>query len=342
MKKLLNFPIFVGWDLTYRCNLSCVHCMFGYNKASKNEEMDTAAICRILEDFAENKVVSVQFAGGEPLLRKDIFTILKHATDLGLITTVATNGILCDKTMSSLLKETYINAIQISLDGLEHEHELIRADGTFVKTVNGIKNIINEEIPVSVAVLINKVNYLHMDSIINYLVSLGVNAVRLQFLLLTGKARAYRNKLYVEPALIRETVQIALNNNYVNNGSVQLILPCYYPKQDQEHSIPNDFSESSFLVNACGAGTTSINIDPYGNVSACGILTDEQWFLGNLNKSSLKDIWRYSEGLSCWRSTVPPEECNNCTIYSKCMGGCRANAWLLDGNFYGKDPYCWR
>lgn len=342
MKKLLSYPIFVGWDLTYRCNLSCVHCMFGYNKASKNEEMDTASICEILEDFAKNKVVSVQFAGGEPLLRRDICTILKCATDLGLITTIATNGMLCDKNTSLLLKRTHINSMQISLDGLEHEHELIRGNGTFIKTVNGIKNIINEGIPVSVAVLVNKANYLGMDSIIDYLASLGVSAVRLQFLLLAGKARDYKNRLYVEPALIREAVQIALNNDYVKKKKIQLILPCYYPKQNEEQFLQNDFSESSFLVNSCGAGTTNINIDPYGNVSACGILTDEQWFLGNLNKTSLKDIWKYSEGLLPWRATALPEECSLCEIYSKCMGGCRANAWLLDGNFQGKDPYCWR
>lgn len=342
MKRILSYPIFVGWDLTYRCNLSCVHCMFGYSKAAQQEEMDTASICKTLKDFAENKVVSVQFAGGEPLLRNDIETIVKCATDFGMVTTIATNGLLCDKTISSLLKKVHINSVQISLDGLEREHELIRGKGTFMKVVNGIKNIINEGIPVSVAVLVNKANYLQIDSIINYLTHLGVNAVRLQFLLLAGKARDHKNVLYVEPTLIREAVQMAENNAYVKQGRIQLILPCYYPKHSDDRFIVNDFSNSSFLVNSCGAGTTSVNIDPYGNVTACGILTDERWFLGDLNKSSMKDIWMNSEGLLCWRSNDPPEACESCEIYSKCMGGCRANAWLLEGSFLEKDPYCWR
>ena len=98
-----------------------------------------------------------------------------------------------------------------------------------------------------------------------------------------------------------------------------------------------------FLIsNSCGAGTTSVNIDPYGNVTACGILTGEEWYAGNLKTKELKEIWNNSFELEKWRKYSVPNGCEECNLLSKCFGGCRANSWLLNKNFDTKDPYCWR
>lgn len=341
MKRLLSYPLFVGWDLTYRCNINCKHCFFGSFYSDERKELSTDQIKKTIKELSENNIISLQLAGGEPLLRNNTIEIIEFSRSLGIVTTLATNGLFIDKKMAKNLKKSGVSSIQISLDGFLKHHELIRGKNTYIRTVEGVKNVISENIPVSVAILINKFNYLKISEIITFLAEIGVDAVRLQFLLLEGRARKNSNFLYIDKNLLKETVTNALENEYIKSKKISLILPCYYPKSNEDLIENNDFSRSSFLSNSCGAGTTSLNIDPYGNVTACGILTGEKWFVGNITTENLKDIWN-SKKFDIWRNIVKPEGCKNCSLFSSCLGGCRANSWFMHDSFFEKDPYCWR
>lgn len=342
MKKLLSYPLFISWDLTYKCNIKCIHCFFGNYNSSLNEELDTLEIKELLKKFSENKVISIQFAGGEPLMRKDCIEILDYSINLGIITTLATNGLFLNEKITKKLKKIGISSIQVSLDGFLEEHEYIRGKGTYNETIASIKRLVEYKIPFSVAIAITNLNYQYIDKFINELYNIGVKAIRLQFLLLEGRARDNKNLLYIDTEKLEKIVKKALNNKYIKNNMMKLILPCYYPKVNEKIIQNNDFSVSSFISNSCGAGTTSVNIDPYGNVTACGILTGEEWYAGNLKTKELKEIWNNSFELEKWRKYSVPNGCEECNLLSKCFGGCRANSWLLNKNFDTKDPYCWR
>src|SRR5438093_3505017 len=78
-------PHVVAWNLTKRCNLECAHC---YISAGPHEsaaaELETAECLRIVDEIlATNHAPLVILSGGEPLLRPDLETIARHASQGG-------------------------------------------------------------------------------------------------------------------------------------------------------------------------------------------------------------------------------------------------------------------
>ena len=70
-------PIVV-WNCTRRCNLLCAHCYSRSDDRRYGGEMDTAAGMTMLEDLADFGVPVVLFSGGEPLLRDDLFDLVRR------------------------------------------------------------------------------------------------------------------------------------------------------------------------------------------------------------------------------------------------------------------------
>jgi sulfatase maturation enzyme AslB (radical SAM superfamily) len=78
-------PLSVVWNFTKKCNLKCSHCFAdaNYNKKSENE-LDTEEAKRVIDILAANDVVTVNFCGGEPLIREDVFEIMNYTKNRGI------------------------------------------------------------------------------------------------------------------------------------------------------------------------------------------------------------------------------------------------------------------
>ncbi|SHF24123.1 radical SAM additional 4Fe4S-binding SPASM domain-containing protein [Marinitoga hydrogenitolerans DSM 16785] len=344
MNKIFSSPIFVCWDVTYRCNLNCLHCCFGdsNNNNNVNKELTTLEAKKLFDELSDLKIISFQFAGGEPMIRKDFFELAEYVCKKNIITTVATNGLYIDKYAAKKMKNIGINGVQISLDGInEEQHEFIRGENTFSRTIEAIQHLINAKIPVSVATLVHKKNVEDLYTLINFLNSIGVKNMRLQFLLLQGNAVDNLGELFVELNKIKEIIDRVYNHSLVRQKKFNLILPCFVPSLIGQKVF--NTNKSSFLINNCGAGTCNVNINPFGDVTACGILTDEKWICGNIRENSLKTIWNKSKGFSIWRQVIELKgKCSSCDLLDDCRGGCRASAYLTTGDIKASDPLCWR
>ncbi|BBE31808.1 radical SAM/SPASM domain-containing protein [Tepiditoga spiralis] len=341
MNKIFSSPLFVCWDATYKCNLNCLHCCFGSNN-KKNNELTTLEAKKMFDELSDLKVISFQFAGGEPMIRKDFFELAEYICKKNIITTVATNGLYIDKITSKKMKNIGIQGIQISLDGVnEKNHEYIRGKNTFSRTIEAIKHLVRVKIPVSVATLVYKKNIEDIYKLINFLNSIGVKNMRLQFLLPQGNAINNLKELFISPNKIKEIIEKLYNHPLVVQNKFNLILPCFVPSIIGTKQIKTN--KSLFLTNNCGAGTCNVNINPFGDVTACGILTDEKWICGNIRENTLKNIWSKSDGFSIWRKDIKLNgKCNYCDLLDDCKGGCRASAYLSTGDINASDPLCWK
>ncbi|MBU2431867.1 MAG: radical SAM protein, partial [Proteobacteria bacterium] len=87
----------VAWETTRRCNLSCKHCRAVAEDHPYDNELDTQASFRLLEQIREVGTPIIILTGGEPLLRDDIFDIAAYGTRLGLRMVMAPNGTLLNK-----------------------------------------------------------------------------------------------------------------------------------------------------------------------------------------------------------------------------------------------------
>ncbi|MFO1446152.1 radical SAM protein [Bacillus sp. Bva_UNVM-123] len=127
----------VYFHVTQRCNLKCSYC---YNKENLNKKdlLSTSEVKEILFNLAEMGVKTINFTGGEILLRRDIVEICKHAKSLDLRTYILSNGMLLNERMELL---NYVDNFIISLDTLNEKNNL--RDGLNIPFL--LKNL--EDIP---------------------------------------------------------------------------------------------------------------------------------------------------------------------------------------------------
>ncbi len=168
--------ILVNIDVTNRCNLNCPICFANANKTKIVYEPDLDTIKKILDNLKKRGVRFIQFAGGEPTVRNDLFEIIKYAKDLGFLDIqLATNGIkLKDIDYLKKLKDVGLNTIYLQFDGISEKPYIIaRGKNLFPIKDKIIKNCreINFNGVVLVPTLVKGVNDNEIGDIINYAVN---------------------------------------------------------------------------------------------------------------------------------------------------------------------------
>ncbi len=164
-----RIPLKVTHFITDKCNLRCSYCYINYNK---EKEMNTEQIKNMLNEFAKLGTQIYGIAGGEPLVRDDIFEIIKHAKSLGLMVTLATNGILIPEHIDEMHN---IDNLIISLDGPKEIHDKLRGKGTFDKVVEAINLLNNKGIKATVNAVITKYNFEYIDFLVEFAKKHDVN-----------------------------------------------------------------------------------------------------------------------------------------------------------------------
>lgn len=117
-------PFMAELDVTYRCDCRCQMCQRWQDRRSG--EMTLGEYARLSEDFLRMGVHLVSIAGGEPLLREDIFAIIKVFTRYGMAVNLCTNGLSLEKHAGELSRSG-ASCITVSIDGATaRTHEKIR------------------------------------------------------------------------------------------------------------------------------------------------------------------------------------------------------------------------
>src|ERR1700761_1887236 len=87
----LDAPICLTWELTYGCNLSCVHCLSSSGRRDPRE-LSTGEAKALIDEFAAMQIFYVNIGGGEPLVRADFFEIVEYAIANKVGVKFSTNG----------------------------------------------------------------------------------------------------------------------------------------------------------------------------------------------------------------------------------------------------------
>lgn len=113
--KAAGLPTQVHLSVTDRCFLPCLHCDIWKNEA---EDLPEEVWARALDQLgAWLGTASVNFVGGEPLLRKDLERLMARATRLGFAVTFNTNGWLLTEARAEALRDAGASVAYVSLDG---------------------------------------------------------------------------------------------------------------------------------------------------------------------------------------------------------------------------------
>jgi MoaA/NifB/PqqE/SkfB family radical SAM enzyme len=162
----------------YECNNMCQFCCFESRRA-KGYNRNTAEIKNEILNAKENKTNYLELIGGEPTIRKDIFTLIKYAKSLKFDTIMfATNGrMFSNKKFAEKIIELGVNHLVFSIHGNDSKvHDnLVRVPGSFKQLIKGIENV--KELGfknIGTNTTIVKQNYKYLPKIGNLIYSLGI------------------------------------------------------------------------------------------------------------------------------------------------------------------------
>ena len=122
LKGGLDAPICLTWELTYACNLACVHCLSSSGRRDPRE-LSTAEAKAVLDELQRLQVFYINIGGGEPMIRKDFFELVDHAIDHDIGVKFSTNGTYLDAAAARRLAAMDYMDVQISLDGVDAAHQ---------------------------------------------------------------------------------------------------------------------------------------------------------------------------------------------------------------------------
>ncbi len=116
----LDAPICLTWELTYACNLACVHCLSSSGKRDPRE-LTTAQCKGIIDELERMQVFYVNIGGGEPTVRPDFWELVEYATAHKVGVKFSTNGVRITPEVAARLAASDYVDVQISLDGATAE-----------------------------------------------------------------------------------------------------------------------------------------------------------------------------------------------------------------------------
>jgi radical SAM protein with 4Fe4S-binding SPASM domain len=304
-------PVRVLFELTSSCNLKCVHCYGDYGKSLENE-LDKNQIIMLLSKLHEMGTEGLNITGGETLLRKDLLEILDFCYGKFSFS-LLTNGTLIDDKFSEKFSK-YINSpIQISLYGCDPKtHDAITGvQGSFSKTIKGIKSMAARNVYVIVAYLYRGGNPDEVKKIARFCSDLGISMLRVGSFVKLGRGKDLEWEVPEKEFITVSKILKKLREEYDGKMDIQLWSP------GGEMSLEEDIVQKENQKHLkCHIGTYFIVIAPNGDLLPCGLI---RWPYGNLLRDDFETL--FSADYSRFFSDInAPSKllCGNCRFLYIC------------------------
>ena len=333
-------PFLVALNLTRRCNLRCAHCYLdaGTRRHGGHDELRTDEIKALLERIAAlSDETMVVMTGGEPLLRPDIFELVRHATGLGLMTVAGTNGTLLDDPRVAALQEAGVKAVGISLDSLDPSyHDAFRGvPGSWNRTVSGIDACRRAGLMFQLHFSVTDDNADELDDMIVFARSVGATVLNVFFLVCTGRGQKVTNvSLGVYDRVLRRVAEAARDEREL---VVRARCAPHFKRLALEMEPPLFLTRTAeYEAGGCLAGTRYCRVTPTGEVTPCPYM---EVSAGSIRERDFVDLWRDAPLFARLRQPRLEGRCGACE-YAKLCGGCRARPLARHGNMMGEDFLC--
>lgn len=328
LKGGLDAPICLTWELTYACNLQCIHCLSSSGRRDPRE-LDTAQVKNVLNQLRDLQVFYINIGGGEPMIRKDFFEILEHAEHNNIGVKFSTNGTYITADNARRLAAMNYLDIQISMDGADRAtNDAVRGEGSFDTSIAAMNFLRDANFgQFKISVVMTRHNVSQLDDFKKLADSYGAQ-LRITRLRPAGRGADTWNELHPTQAQQREIYDwlIAHGDNVLTGDSFFHL---------------NAFGESLPGLNLCGAGRVVCLIDPIGDVYACPFVIHDQFKAGSvLAEGGFAHVWRESDLFLSLREPESAGACTSCGNYDSCQGGCMAAKFFTGLPLDGPDPEC--
>lgn len=320
---MLNSPLEVSFHLTHDCNLRCAHCYLNAGEPSE-KELTPEDMSNILDKLIDMKIFRILLTGGEPMLRKDFFDIIKKLHHK-IWMVLSTNGnFISENNVEEITR--YIKEFAISVDGATAKsHDQFRCvKGSFdkvIRSINHINNMGDKNIKIVINTTLGKHNIDEIDDIIDMAISL--NAMAIRFSTLYPKGRALENKhLFFNNNEVKNVITRILERkkNIYNIGilfddGLQIPLKLLGIKDNVED---NDIE---MRAGSCGIANSTFSIMPNGDIFPCEFFQESpEFIIGNALRDDMCKLWKESKILNNIRKGIKsPDMCKSCRFEEKCV-----------------------
>jgi mycofactocin radical SAM maturase len=327
----LDAPICLTWELTYACNLSCVHCLSSSGRRDPRE-LSTTECKALIDEFERMQIFYVNIGGGEPTVRPDFWELVDYATDHHVGVKFSTNGVKITPEVARRLAASDYVDVQISLDGATAEvNDHVRGPGSYATAIRAMRHLADagfENFKISVVMTRHNVSQLDAFKAIadRYRAQLRITRLRP-----SGRGADTWDELHPTAAQQRTLYDwLVAHGENVLTGDSFFHLAGY-----GEGDLPG--------LNLCGAGRVVCLVDPVGDVYACPFAIHDTFLAGNVRDAGgFTSVWRESELFTSLRSPQSGGACESCSAFDACRGGCMAAKFFTGLPLDGPDPECVR
>ena len=345
----------VIWNLIRRCNLTCMHCYSISTDIDFPGELSIEEVFGVMDDLKAFGVPALILSGGEPLLRKDLFRIARHAKAMGFYTALSSNGTLIDLPLAQRIAATGFDYVGISLDGLRETHDRFRRkEGAFDRSLNSLRLCRDFGVKVGVRYTLTADNVADLPALLELVDAEDIDKFYFSHLNYAGRGNRNRRR-DAQFAASREALDLlfarcldcarrGLQKEFVtgNNDADGV-----YFLQWVERNVPGaDLAHLRAKLAEWGGNSSGVNvanIDNLGNVHP-----DTMWWdctLGNVRSRPFSAIWRDTRhpimaGLKA-RPRQIKGRCGGCAHFDICGGNTRVRAMKIHGDPWAEDPACY-
>lgn len=322
-----SMPKWIVMQLLEHCDLRCKMCYEwgeagSYHKKGKLHSLDIDVVTRTLREFTEEKPYLGLF-GGEPLIYKDIDTVLETAAELDIPVDIPTNGMKLEK-KAPVVVGTGVKRLWISLDGPREINDDQRGEGVFNQVLKSIDAVLKErelqkkETRVGITFIVTPTTWQYIEEFFLHSIDMSkIDHISIEFQSYITEEKYHRyceylekehnilsadiaKGLIVDPEYfggidpVRVYEQISKVRTYCEEKGIYFVT---YPKTVDSDNYKNyflgDFESMMDKKSRCAFPWIYAEINARGEVATCHTLYDLTF--GNLNDKSLKEIWNSKE-----------------------------------------------
>ena len=347
--KPIETNFVLQWHITNKCENRCAHCYIPNSEKERDNpnRLNFEESKRVIDDLVNlceslNVIPRINFSGGNPLLIRDFPQIMSYAKGKGVVIGILGNPSPLNERNLELLCENGVQRYQLSLEGLRETHDEIRGKGNYDLTLEGMRKLNEKGIWVSIMSTVSRRNYLEIPAVCEVAFYNGAKHFDFARIVPIGEGKNLYNE-QLTPSEFREFL-FTMQRKYedlVDKGANPSFIgrkdPLWY-LLDKEMGMQRPFDKKAGVIEGCSIGKNGLCLDVDGSIYSCRRIPLP---IGDIRKTSLLDFFLHSNELNEQRNFEKIESCGNCDLLNVCRG-CRAVAYANTGDYFSRDPQCWR
>ncbi len=309
--------------VTDRCNMACRHCLFS-SQPQNTAELPAGRILDVSRQAWELGCRVFALTGGEPFVHREFREIvdgLLGLQDSNVV--ILTNGTLLEANAENLKRWRGRVHLQVSLDGLEENHDSIRGEGQYRRLMKQLARAGENDIPFTLSKCVMNNNVDEMPGLVDLAAEVGAGNVHFMWYFIRGRGD---RRLWAEPDTIFDYLRQATLRAKERGVTVDNI----------EALKAQIFAPQGTRYDGSGAGWDSIAYAPDDKIYPSAALVGVDKLATEMDRD-LATAWRESEVLQNIRQQTVAE------IQSPMRyllgGGDTDHSYISGGEFIGRDPY---